>query len=674
VSLKLNPASRPSTDQIGRTSVSSRSRGSDLSNFLFWALAVTLLAGLVQILARLAGWDIDVRNEGGTGRGILLALAVGGVFSVISAERRPAADYGLLIDDQWIKQFLGGFATAFTFYALYYFACASTGAVSIGSHADIRRWASAGLTSLLAFLIAPMQEIVFRGYLLTLGRNRLGTPAAVLAVSFTFAFCLQLHFTQSMLAPENRTLFFGVFLAGVLFSLMRLYHGSIITSTGVLSGWLFVEIFVRRSKLIAAVSDPALSFWLCPEKDPRRSPALWLIMVAAAGIYLFLLRRPRVARISAVTPVGMSFSFKKFFPFSSLSMLAPLDLWINQLIHARFAIGPVYVARLIAIVLFSAVNTVISLPERFLLPLVLQGRRVPDPVFIIGVHRSGTTHLHNLLALDPQFVAPKTYHVINPIGFLFSGWPFVCLLSLFTPRKRPMDAMDFSLFAPQEDEFAIAHTSRISPYWGISFPRQAHHYDQYMFPDRFTPRERIAWKKKHLHFLRKLCLFSSRRPLLKNPCNTSRIRLITELFPKARFVHIYRNPYAVYRSNIHLGRECFSLMQLQDPEEATSYPARFLDYYLPVEEAFYAQAAELPRDQVVEVRFEDLEKNPLSEIERMYCGLGMELNATYRRRLVRYLESIADYSKNQFKPLPEEQRLEVLRKLKPLFDRWQYDP
>jgi hypothetical protein len=30
-------------------------------------------------------------------------------------------------------------------------------------------------------------------------------------------------------------------------------------------------------------------------------------------------------------------------------------------------------------------------------------------VFILGHYRSGTTHLHNLLALDPRFAAPTFF-------------------------------------------------------------------------------------------------------------------------------------------------------------------------------------------------------------------------------------------------------------------------
>ena len=48
----------------------------------------------------------------------------------------------------------------------------------------------------------------------------------------------------------------------------------------------------------------------------------------------------------------------------------------------------------------------------------IEAARVEAPLFILGHYRSGTTHLHNLLALDPQFAAPTVFQVLNPHTFL----------------------------------------------------------------------------------------------------------------------------------------------------------------------------------------------------------------------------------------------------------------
>ena len=71
-----------------------------------------------------------------------------------------------------------------------------------------------------------------------------------------------------------------------------------------------------------------------------------------------------------------------------------------------------------------------------MLPPLLRSRRVRDPVFVVGVHRSGTTHLHNLLALDPQFVSPSLYQVSNPLGCTVSGWLAFPLMALKARLSR----------------------------------------------------------------------------------------------------------------------------------------------------------------------------------------------------------------------------------------------
>ena len=366
-------------------------------------------------------------------------------------------------------------------------------------------------------------------------------------------------------------------------------------------------------------------------------------------------------------------SFKKLLPFST-TMLAPLDLWLGQLWAAHFAVGWQYLPRLLVTLIGSACNTLLSLPERVLLPWLLRRRHVPDPVFVVGVHRSGTTHLHNLLALDPNFVAPRVYQVMNPVGFLFSGWLVMPFFGVFHPWRRPMDAVRYHIFSTQEEEFALGNLTPLSPHWAMIFPRQRGTYDRFAFADRFTPGEQETWKRQLLLFLRKLVLGNGKRPLLKNPYNTARVGLLRAMFPRAKFIHIHRHPFAVYRSNVHLAQETFPLMQLQDPRDEASYVARFLDNYRAMEDSFYEQTQTLRPDQVAEVPLRGPGTRPGGTDRALYKQLGMPLTPIFRRRLLRYLDGVADYQKNRFTPLADETRRTIADKLGPLLQRWGYDP
>ncbi|GLI60848.1 hypothetical protein VaNZ11_003060 [Volvox africanus] len=95
----------------------------------------------------------------------------------------------------------------------------------------------------------------------------------------------------------------------------------------------------------------------------------------------------------------------------------------------------------------------------------------PEPVFILGHPRTGTTHLHNLLANDPRFAFATTFHAGFPSSFL-SLEPARGLLSGLLERRRPMDHMALHWDLPAEDEIAVnLLTGGDSPYLALVFPR-----------------------------------------------------------------------------------------------------------------------------------------------------------------------------------------------------------
>lgn len=90
-------------------------------------------------------------------------------------------------------------------------------------------------------------------------------------------------------------------------------------------------------------------------------------------------------------------------------------------------------------------------------------------------------------------------------------------------------------------------------------------------------------------------------------------------------------------------------------------------------EALHRDTARLASDQVVEVRFEDFEADPLSEIERIYDILGFEELPAARAAFDTYLRSTGGYRKNQY-IYPEEDNAQVQRHWGALIERWHYAP
>ena len=81
--------------------------------------------------------------------------------------------------------------------------------------------------------------------------------------------------------------------------------------------------------------------------------------------------------------------------------------WWSLLRRHRFAIDPPHWPRSLIQTAVAASNSVVARIERRRFGPRIEATEVQAPLFILGHYRSGTTHLHNLLALDPQFAAPS---------------------------------------------------------------------------------------------------------------------------------------------------------------------------------------------------------------------------------------------------------------------------
>jgi hypothetical protein len=446
-----------------------------------------------------------------------------------------------------------------------------------------------------------------------------------------------------------------------------------------------VEVFLRKGNFLAyrGLDEPA-SILIAPGGNIIDSPLCWGILAIAITAYLVLLKRrsslPPVHEQSIYResrdPSGKSFfkTLVQFNPVSNLCVLASIDVWLQVLWQARFRVHPAYLPRLFFILLGSTANSIINFPERVLLPLFLRNKTIEDPVIILGVHRSGTTFLHDILALDPQFIAPRGYQVFNPTGFIGFGRISHLLLGALMPWKRPFDSVEISLDTTNEDDFASALGTHWSPYWAFSFPRQRRYFDRFIYPDQMTVRERDKWKQTLSIFLKKLMLFKSGRPLLKSPYHTARIEILTELYPNAKFIHIHRNPLDVYQSSALIQHDFIPLFQLQFAEPGEQFTDRLLaENYLRIEDAFEKQSKALSPNQIAETRYLDFAMQTIVEVKRIYGEIGLEFTDEFRKTIENYLVNRPAYRRNKHETLSDEEKQDVQQKLKPLFERWRYE-
>jgi omega-hydroxy-beta-dihydromenaquinone-9 sulfotransferase len=348
-------------------------------------------------------------------------------------------------------------------------------------------------------------------------------------------------------------------------------------------------------------------------------------------------------------------------------------MWWRLLRENRFAVDPAYWHRALFISMASLLNSYYRRREDRRFAADVEAIEITQPpLFILGHWRSGTTLLHYLLAQDTtNFAFANTYQAVNPGTFLTTEEVNTRRFARMVPPTRPMDNMQLSFQSPQEDEFAPLLLSLQSLYLGISFPRHADQYARYL-TFRDVPREQVeAWKNALLGFCRKLTLKYGRALLLKSPPHTARIRLLLEMFPEARFVLIHRNPYRVFQSQRHFFETAIWYTYLQRPD-LQAIDEGILERYRIMFDAFCEDRPLIPEERFCEVRFEDLQRDPLAEVQRVYESLSIPGFQSVEPQLRSYVASLSGYRKNEHPPLDKPTRRRVADAWQPSFERWGY--
>ena len=290
----------------------------------------------------------------------------------------------------------------------------------------------------------------------------------------------------------------------------------------------------------------------------------------------------------------------------------------------------------------------------------VEAARVAAPVFILGHYRSGTTHLHELLHTDPRYASPNRFQTFNPKTFLGTERWLAPLVEPFMLPRRV-----------QEDEIAYVVLTQLSPYMDWIFPRSRDGYDRYLTFRDAAPSEVAEWSAALEWFLKALTVKYERPLILKSPPHTARVRLILSLFPDARFVHIRRDPYAVFVSTVGLLKALRPVFGLQRSPRSIDEDA-VLRIYRTMYDAYFDDVGLIPPGQLVEIAYEDLEHDRLGQLRMIYDRLGLGDFDEVRPAMETYIASIADYRKNRHRPLPEPTRAKIAEACARSFEAWGY--
>lgn len=346
--------------------------------------------------------------------------------------------------------------------------------------------------------------------------------------------------------------------------------------------------------------------------------------------------------------------------------------WLRLLKQNQFKVAPGALPKALMITYLSLLNSsVAKKEEKNFSEQIASTELVADPVFVLGHWRSGTTFLHNILSHDPRFAFTNIFECRNPLTFL-SRQKLFEMRKRIQAESRPTDNVQIDFTSPGEEEFPVAILSKMSPLYGWLFPNNDAYWERFATFEDVSQAEQDEWKSQFHYYLKKLTFLYKKQLILKSPLNTGRIRLLHELYPQAKFIHIHRNPYHVFQSTRKMYDTAVKLSALNSGSER-DVNQLILERYKTMYDAFMEQKELLTTESFCDVSFEKLESQPLDVLEKIYTDLKIAGFEQAIESFRPYLDSIKGYQKNAHPQLPDDLRKRINVAWEPYFKYWQYE-
>ena len=260
-----------------------------------------------------------------------------------------------------------------------------------------------------------------------------------------------------------------------------------------------------------------------------------------------------------------------------------------------------------------------------------------SPVVIAGLPRTGTTHLHNLLASAPTFRTMPYWESNEPC-------PLPAEAGIEPdPRRARMDVAVnvINLLMPH---FALMHemtTDHVheeiqllaNDFSTMLFETLAHvpaWRDYYQAHDQ-TPHYRyLATQLKAMQFLR-----GGDRWLLKSPQHLEQVPVLNRVFPDSIVVFTHRDPVPVALSMVAM--ITYSARMHRSPVPVEQIAAYWIDRLEQMLNALVRDRDVIGADRSVDVRFDDFMADELGVAERVYALAGEPFTDAARAAITGYL-------------------------------------
>lgn len=173
--------------------------------------------------------------------------------------------------------------------------------------------------------------------------------------------------------------------------------------------------------------------------------------------------------------------------------------------------------------------------------------------------------------------------------------------------------------------------------------------DRYLLFNDITEEERRIFMDTFMRLV-KVSLWNTNgtQYLSKNPPHTGRVKTLLEMFPNAKFIYLKRNPYTVFESTRSFFTNTIQPLRLQDITNE-QIEANFIEVYRRLFYKYEEEKHLIPEGNLVEVKFEDFEKDAFAMTENIYGTLNLPGFKESKADIEKYLGKKKGYKKNQYK-------------------------
>lgn len=277
---------------------------------------------------------------------------------------------------------------------------------------------------------------------------------------------------------------------------------------------------------------------------------------------------------------------------------------------------------------------------------------IKDPIFILGLPRTGSTNLHGLMAQIEGVRAPRRWEMALPSPppetETYGTDPRIAAIherdvvnaSNELQRKHPI--------AAERPEQCLGINDYMFMNWAMLAPYEVPSYRDWLL----TADHRPAYEA-HKRTLQHLQHRHPGQWVLKYPKHSFALDALLAVYPDARIIWTHRSPVNVIPSIISLIETLRKVTPGYDPKLLGRNWAAFEE--LGMRRGMDMRDNLLTPDRVIDIHYNDVMKDPVGSIARAYRHFGLELSERSGERIQAFLAANAkdkhgahDYSAEKF--------------------------